>query len=138
MAEKIEDQLVQEAKDGRANELACGLIAMDITAAALFLNDRINADGSVSKTDQIEGVKAGLLAKAKAVQFGKIAAEKLCAGEPETTRESLANSIAVAVVASVALSLVTRACGGQPVASAGMCAMAAQAILKDIKIGESQ
>jgi hypothetical protein len=129
----LSTMLVDASRDGRADEIACGLMALGVTAALLFLREGHDGSREIPEDEQRRNVEDGLLVRDKAIQFGRVAASKLLPPDTEPdTAESFAGTVASAVVASVALTLVTRACGGRPVASSGMVAMAAQALLKDL------
>lgn len=135
MSTTVEDMLVSEAQAGRANEHATGLMAMGTLAAILFLRDQIHDDGSSDPVHQQKAVDESLLMRAKAAQFGDMAARKFCPeGVPDDTVTTLAQSIACAIVAHVSLDLTARACGAKSVPVFGACAMSVQAMLKDIKI----
>lgn len=135
MSTTVEHMLVSEAQAGRANEHAAGLMAMNTLAAILFLRDQLRDDGSTDPSHQQQAVEDSMLVRAKAIQFGQMAARKFCPAKThEETVESLASSIACAIVANVALDLTARACGAKSVPVFGACAMAVQAMLKDIKV----
>lgn len=111
---KIEDALLKEAQDGRANEIACGMMAIGITAAVLFL--RANKDDAkISGDDHAHGVNQGLLVKAKAEASGLMAAEAILVGEtkPEETK-ALSGSIACLITAHALVVMTARACGVNP------------------------
>ncbi len=132
MPTDLNDLLVDASKDGRADEIACGLMAMGVTASVLFLTGVLDGE-KLSEESARAACEVGLLAKAKAMQFGEIAAAKLLAKDtPEETVNALAGAIGCAVIAQVSLHLQARASEGNPVAAAGMVSMAAQSILKDI------
>lgn len=127
----LDTMLVKAAQDGRANEIAASMMAMGVLAGLLFLDDAIKDDGTLAPDDQTRCHEKAMLVKAKAVQFGQIAADKLCASQPQDTRDALRDSIACAVTAIVMLEITAMACGGNPTAARGMVLMAADGIRKD-------
>lgn len=131
----LDTLLVEAAQSGRGDEIACGLMAMGITAALLFLRDELDDNGTAPPDRQEAAVTAALLVRAKAIQFGSLASEKLLPDAPEETKNTMAMTIACAIVAQVSMHVCTKACGGNPVASVGMVAMAVQAIVKDAEGG---
>lgn len=109
----IESMLVIEAQNGRANELACGLMAMGITASVLFL--RGATDAAISAADQTHGVNQGIMVKAKAEESGRLAAGMILCKEadPEETK-AIAGAVACMIVAHTSLVMMARACGVDP------------------------
>jgi len=127
----IDTMLVMAAQEGRANEIAASMMAIGVLAVLLFLDDAIKDDGTVAPDDQTRCHEKAMLVKAKAVQFGQIAADKLCVSQSQDTREALRDSMACAVTALVMLEITAMACGGNSVAARGMVLMAADAIRRD-------
>lgn len=131
--EALHAAIVAAAQDGKGDDLASGILAMDCTAALLFLRGQLGEGHPIPDEQQRRAVEDAMLARAKAVQFGRLAAAKLCGPDtPEDTVASLAGSIAVCVMAHISMPLIARACGANPVAASGMVSMGAQAILKDL------
>lgn len=127
--------LVDRASEGKADELITGMIAVNGTAALLFLRGHIS-DAGIDPHHQRKACDDLQLAKAKAQKFAELAAAKLCSPDtPADTRASLAGAIACAVMTAIEMPLVVRACGANPVAASGMVSMGAQAILRDILHG---
>lgn len=111
---KIDEALVKEAQDGHANEIACGMMAMGVTAAVLFL--RANKDDAkIGGDDHAHGVNQGMLVKAKAEASGLLAAKAILAGEtnPEEIK-ALAGSVACLIAAHTLVVMTARACGVDP------------------------
>lgn len=124
----LEGQLVDAAKNGDAPRLQHGMLSMDIMAAFVF-----NA-GLVERKDRHEWASGLIRAGAEvARKYGAMMARKLCPKDADAeTMQSMADAMATATLAFVALDLTARACGVSAQAAAGSVGMGAQAMLKDL------